>query len=168
MDSTSVAARHRLTVPSELMLFFKSIVTVEGMGRSIVDDYDLLSEVMQIANEIVAAKYDPQRIGRDLAFFAKDSAALISGLPAMIKLAFRRFSSPSFAKRFHIEQIDELNRSIVSSSKIIFLGLVIGSLILSASIFAHGSKEGLPILSLLNYVLAFMVGLAAFKKYIKG
>ena len=42
MDSTSIAARHHVKVPSELMLFFKAIVTVEGMGRQVIPDFDLL------------------------------------------------------------------------------------------------------------------------------
>ena len=44
MRSTAVAAKHHLTLPAELMLFFKSVVTVEGMGRMIADDFDLLFE----------------------------------------------------------------------------------------------------------------------------
>src|SRR5690606_9641856 len=40
MDSTAVAARYQLVLPSELILFFKSIATVEGMGRMIMPDFN--------------------------------------------------------------------------------------------------------------------------------
>ncbi|RYZ61497.1 MAG: AarF/ABC1/UbiB kinase family protein, partial [Proteobacteria bacterium] len=33
MTSSSIAAQHHLSVPTELMLFFKSIVSIEGLGR---------------------------------------------------------------------------------------------------------------------------------------
>src|SRR5262249_15898785 len=53
MESTSIAARHRIIMPSELMLFFKALVTIEGMGRTIIKDFDLLSYALEFAHDIV-------------------------------------------------------------------------------------------------------------------
>ena len=53
MDATALASKHGLMVPAELILFFKSIVTVEGMGRELVEDFDILGEVYEISDQIV-------------------------------------------------------------------------------------------------------------------
>src|SRR5690606_27030337 len=53
MDAASLAGHHNIQVPSELMLFFKSIITVEGMGRELVEDFDVLSQTLEIAGEII-------------------------------------------------------------------------------------------------------------------
>ena len=38
MDATSLAASYQIVLPTELVMFFKSIVSIEGMGRIIVKD----------------------------------------------------------------------------------------------------------------------------------
>src|SRR3989344_4321001 len=53
MDAAALAGRHQIQVPSELMLFFKSIITVEGMGRDVVEDFDVLSQTLEIASDII-------------------------------------------------------------------------------------------------------------------
>jgi ubiquinone biosynthesis protein len=171
LEATSIAARHNISVPSELMLFFKAIVAVEGMGRSITDDYDILSEAVTISTEILKAKYDPKKISKDLIFLAKDSSNLLYSLPSMIKLALRRVNSPTFARKVSIEEIDSLKKSIESSSQLMFLGIVIGSLILGSALIAHNSPTArlsdLPFLSYLGYIGAFLLGAVAFYKFIR-
>ena len=44
--STNVAAKHGYNCQSELMLLFKAIVTVEGMGRLLVDDFVSHSRIL--------------------------------------------------------------------------------------------------------------------------
>jgi ubiquinone biosynthesis protein len=171
MDSTALAARHRLQLPSELMLFFKSIVTVEAMGRMVVQDFDLLAYGLEFASEIVRARYEPKRIKDDLARLASESTSLIFALPRQLRLLARKATRPDFAIRVSLNQADDVRRSIETSANIIFLGLIIGSLILGASLNMF-LKEGpyvfqMPALSAILYGLAGALGLVAFYTYIK-
>lgn len=171
MEATSVAARYQLSVPSELMLFFKAIVTVEGMGRMVVEDFDLLSYSLEFAHEIIKAKYDPDRLFREMGWVTKDITTLLQNLPRQLKHLIRRMQSPNHAWRVRIDGIDELKRSVETSSNIIFLGLIIGSLILSSSIlitFEKGPEvAGLPLLSSIGFALSFILSFAAFFNYIR-
>ncbi len=171
MDSTAVAARHRLVLPSELMLFFKSIVTVEGMARSIIEDFNLLDYALEFANELVRTKYAPERIRGELTVFGRDTADLLTHLPRQVKQFVRKVNHPDFAFRHSLVEIEELKRSVETSSNIIFLGLIIGSLILSASMTMSLQSVPLfleiPIVSAIGYGLATLLGLVAFYNYIK-
>ncbi|MCB0415678.1 MAG: AarF/ABC1/UbiB kinase family protein, partial [Bdellovibrionales bacterium] len=42
LESTAIAAENKVILPSELVVFFKSIIAVEGMGRIIKKDFDVL------------------------------------------------------------------------------------------------------------------------------
>lgn len=171
MDSTVIAARHRLALPSELMLFFKSIVTVEGMARMIVRDFNLLDYALEFAEDLARAKYTPERLREDVLFFGRDSAALLRALPRQIKQFVRKVNHPDFAFRLSLVELEELKRSIETSSNIIFLGLIIGSLIISASgaLFLGRGPTFLemPVVSAVGYGLAGALGLVAFYNYIK-
>lgn len=171
MDSTAIAGKHRLVLPSELMLFFKSIVTVEGMARVIVSDFNLLDYALEFANEIVAARYSKERVTEELAMFTKDASQLAKGLPRQLKQFIRRVGNPDFAFKVSIAEIEDVKRSIETSSNILFLGLIIGSCIVSASMLfdsGHGPFVfSMPLVSALLYGLALVLGLVSFYNYIR-
>lgn len=171
MRTTGVAAKHRLMLPAELMLFFKSIVTVEGMGRIIAKDFDLLSYALEFASELVKLKYEPKRIRDDFINVARDSADLLYELPRQVKHLVRKLNHPDFAVRFSVNEMEDLKRSIETSSNIIFLGFVIGALILSGSLTLFLQRGpylfSLPAISTLSYSLAAILGLVAFRNYIR-
>lgn len=171
LDSTAIAAQHKLQVPSELVLFFKSMVTIEGMGRIIAKDFDFLSHSLEFAQEMVQSRYEPTRLAKDMAFVARDVNSLVQTLPRQIKQVFRKINSPEYALKINFTELDSLRKSLETSSNLIFLGIVIASLILSASIVAafdqgHG-YFGLPVISLIGYSVAGALGLLAFYNYIK-
>src|ERR1035438_1328207 len=133
MDSTAIAAKNQIIMPSELMLFLKAVVTVEGMGRTIVKDFDILSYSLEFADEIVKHKYDPQRMMKDLTTVGRDATSLLYTLPRQLKQFMRKLNSRDFAVDINMNQMDELKRSVETSGSLVYLGLVVASLLLSAT-----------------------------------
>ncbi len=171
MESTAVAARYQLVLPSELILFFKSIVTVEGMGRMILPDFNLLDHALEFAEELMKAKYAPERIREDISQFGRDSAIFFKSMPRQLRQFMRKVNHPDFAFRLSLVELEELKRSVETSSNIIFLGLIIGALIVSASglmFLPQGPTVfEIPVASAIGYALAGLLGLVAFYNYIK-
>jgi len=171
MDSTSVAAANGVQVPSDLMLFLKSMVTVEGMGRLIIDDFDLLQSSLEFAQDIAKTRYDPERITKDFVQIAKDSASLAAQLPRQLKQALRRWNNPSYAHKIRIEGFGDLKRTIETGSNLLFLSLIIGALIVGGSMtFSSPTAAGpfgVPWVSLIQFGLASGFGLVAFYNYIR-
>jgi ubiquinone biosynthesis protein len=171
MDSTALAAQHNIIMPTELMLFFKALVTIEGMGRTIVEDFDLLHYGLEFAHEIVRNKYDPQRIFKDLSRVAHDSTSFLSILPRQLKQFMRKLNSQDFAVDINIKQVDEIKRAVETSGSLNYLGLVVGSLIIASTMALSVAKGpdvwGIPALSLVGYGLAFLLSLIAFYNYIR-
>ncbi len=171
MDSTSIAARHHVKVPSELMLFFKSIVTVEGMGRQVIPDFDLLPYGLEFANELVKTKYDKTKVVSELMSLGRESSTLLYSAPRQIKQILRKINHPSFAVKIDHLQSDQIRRSLDTSANIIFLGLVIGSMIIGGSVALTTESAytlfGAPFFSVFFYLSAGFLSLLAFYNYIK-
>src|SRR6185437_16472146 len=104
------------------------------LARSIVDDFDFLNYALEFAEDIIRSKYGPGKALQDLSMVGRESAALIYVLPRLIRQSLRKVNSPQFSMKLRISQLEDLKRSIETSSNILFLGIIIGSLILSASI----------------------------------
>ena len=160
MEAASLAGHHRIQVPGELMLFFKSIITVEGMGRDIVEDFDVLSQTLEIASDIIKAKYDPQRIMRDLNHLMKDSVTLLKDLPRQLQYTLKKKNQPNQYQLIKVEEINGLKKSIEYSSNLLFLGVVIGSLVLAGSIALD--KQAVPLIFDMGFVSAICFGVAIF------
>ncbi len=171
VSSAHVAARYKLRLPSELMLLFKALVSMEGMGRLIIDDFDVLTYSMEFATELIKSKYDPTRMAKDLMRVTRESTSLISTLPRQLKILLKRFGNPEHAWKVELSEMEDLRRSIESSSNILFLGIIISSLILSGSglMFLNEATFvlGMPIQSFTLYALAAFLGVLSFYNYIR-
>lgn len=172
MDSTSVAFAQGLVLPSELIMFFKSMVTIEGMGHLISEDFDFLSSALEFADELLKERYQPQRVLKEASYVASDFVALARFLPRQIRQLARKWNSPDYSMRISIAEIDHHRRSLEKSADLIFLGFVIAALILGSSIVLLSPVTmpallGLPFLSTLGYGIAAFLGGITFLNYLR-
>lgn len=130
MDSTAVASKHGLVLPSELVLFFKSIVALEGMGRMLLPDFDFLTYSLDFAKELVTVRMEPKRLLSDASVTARDLNSLLAFLPRQIKQGLRRVNDPEFSIQIRSKDFRRLEKSIDRGAWVIFAGLVISALVL--------------------------------------
>lgn len=171
LSSSGIAARHGLSVPTELMLFFKSMVSIEGLGKRIKPDFDFLSYSLEFASELIKVQGEPTKILEDLSQLARESKNLISGLPRQLHFMFRKWNSPDYASKINIQNLDDFRKSFELSFNLLFLGIIIAALLLSSSfILVHPSSDllgGIPAFSFIGYFLAVFLSVIAFFNYIK-
>lgn len=171
MRSSGIAARHHIHVPTDLMLFFKSIVAIEGMGRKIHKDFDFLQYSLEFAGELAKTHFGPDKLINEMSQMARESKNFLNSLPRQLNFFLRKVNSPDHAFRLHVGEIKELKRSVESSSNLLFLAVIIAALILSSSfIFVHPTGShimGMPTMSFVGYVMAALLGMLAFLNYIR-
>lgn len=167
LSSSSVAARHQLMLPSELMLFFKSLVGIESLGRRINPDFDVLAHVNSFASELLTARYQPGKLFQDGQMILRETQALLNQLPRQTHHLLRRLNSPGAEWKISVRESDQLRQVISMSFNLLFLGIIISTLILSAAIvYSQGEprQEGVAIALVL---LAWGLGTVAFINYIR-
>lgn len=171
LDSSTIAFKHQVYLPSELLLFFKSIVTIEGLGRTIKEDFDILPYVYDFSTEIIKLKYDPGLLAADLTSFYREMSSLARILPSEIKNYLRKVNTAGYARPVEIQGLDEMTRLFSNIARLIFFSILNGSLILGGALVA--SAPGMPAyygVSLLSWILfgiATFFGLFAFYHYVR-
>jgi ubiquinone biosynthesis protein len=130
MDSTTVAAKHGLVLPTELILFFKSVISVEGMGRVLNKDFDFLSISLEFSKDLIQMRMEPKRVFSDASVFARDMNSLVSTLPRQIKQVLRRLNDPDFKIQVRSEEIESLRRTMETGYRLQFLGMILAAVIL--------------------------------------
>ncbi len=130
MSSTAIASKHGLVLPSELVLFFKSVVALEGMGRMVLPDFDFLTYSLDFAKELVQVRMEPKRLFSEASVAARDLNSLVAFLPRQIKQALRRINDPDFSIQIRSRELDRLGRVIERSAWIVFFGLISSAIVL--------------------------------------
>jgi ubiquinone biosynthesis protein len=171
MDSAAVAAKHRVVIPSELMLFFKSMINIEALGRLIIQDFDFLKYSLDFAEELMRTKYEPKRMLKDMTDVGRDATGLLYDLPRQLRQLIRKLNSPNFVAKLQLTGTPELVRSVKSVGDLTYMGLLIGSLLIAGSMSLSFKTEitvlGLPLISAVFFSLAAFNSVIAFFNYIK-
>ena len=63
-DLIEGAVRHKAQIPPDYTMFFKSIITVEGIGKLVSPDLDIITEIRPYAQKLIAQRYQPEQLMR--------------------------------------------------------------------------------------------------------
>ena len=63
-DLIEGAVRHRAQIPPDYTMFFKSIITVEGIGKQVSPELDIITEIRPYAQRLIARRYQPEQLLR--------------------------------------------------------------------------------------------------------
>jgi ubiquinone biosynthesis protein len=168
MNSSSVATKNHVALPTELMMFFKSIVTIEGLSRRIIKDFDFLHYALDFASQLAKTQYDPEKLTGEVFDLLRDSKNLLYVLPRQVRQALRKLNHPGFALKVDLMGIKEVPKAIDRFGIILYWGLIISSLIISATTMLGQPTQSMifaiPASSFVGYSLAVFFGAWAYWK----
>lgn len=128
--STSIATKHHLIVPRELMLLFRAILTTEAMGKKLDPGFDLLPVGERLAKQLLQTRYSKERLMRDLLVIGRDIQGLAESTPRFLKRFLFKWSQNNFALEYRNPDTAELSASVRTLT---YMGvLVTYSLIMAA------------------------------------
>jgi ubiquinone biosynthesis protein len=141
IDATKIAANYQIQVPGDWMLVFKAILTLEGMGRTLDPDFDLLSLGEEMIREIVKNQYSVQRVSKDLLFFAKDAGSLLQTLPRQIRWMLRKLNANDFALEIKSQDFQEIRDQLDLNGRRQSLSTLVVGCLVTGAILAHGTSS---------------------------
>ena len=175
MSSASIAAEQGLIVPTELMLLFKSIISIEGLGQKISKDFDFLAFTLSQVGEVAQNFFQPVKLMNEASLLFRESKTFLNALPRQLNLIFRKMNSPDYHTKIHVDGFNDLKKTVSQSFHLLFLGVIIAALILSSSLIYSLVKPeqnlwtvaGMPGISFVGFILSGVLGVIAFFNYLK-
>lgn len=124
LQSTTIAVRHHLQVPRELMLLFKAIFTIESLGKVLEPDFDILQVGHKLAKQLIVSQYSQERIVRDLLAMGRDIQVLAETLPRQLRLFFKRWSGDDYQFRLRNADTQAVALAIHRFTRVMAHGVV--------------------------------------------
>jgi ubiquinone biosynthesis protein len=84
-DLIGTATRYGLEVPPDFVLVGKALITIEGVGKEIAPDFDIIEESRPLFLELLRKRYSPQRLGNELLRRMERLSGATSQLPEQLQ-----------------------------------------------------------------------------------
>lgn len=165
-DATDVLHRHRITIPSQMSLLIKTLVTLEGTIRLTSPGFSILEAIEPMLGQIRRNRFSPRRQLRRIRRMYVEIEGLIERLPSQIS---------SLMELVQEGQLDVhlSHRGLSPSINRLVLGLLTSSLLLGSSImmaakvppllFTGGGPLGLQDLSIMGLAGFLISSMVAFR-----
>ncbi len=158
-DITEIVRQNDLSLPSDVTLLIKVLVTLEGLGASLDPAFDMAAHVEPAAREMIRQLRAPRATVRR---GVRDLRTLLLELPREIRSIVRKSRRGGFKVEFELKHLEEFTETIDRSANRITIGLITSALIVGTAIALTVDSGpqilGVPALGLLGFVTSLLIG----------
>jgi ubiquinone biosynthesis protein len=157
-----IIREHSIVMPSDLMLMFKAMITMEGLGRQYDPQFRVVDQLQPLLRRVLASRYHPEAVvkrGRDT---LQDFLNVAGGVPRDIARLVRDARRGKIRVDLDLKRLDQFGRQLHRTIDRATMGIMTASLVIGSAIVMNVHEGpavfGIPVLTLLG----FMGYLAAF------
>jgi ubiquinone biosynthesis protein len=129
-DLISAATRYGMEVPPDFLLVGKTLMTIEGIGKDIAPDLDIMEAARPLFTDILRKRYSPERLGTDLLRRLDRLGTMTNTLPGQLQEVL---DDVRFGRLSIRASSDDLRQAAETLGQRVLTGLFVGALILSAA-----------------------------------
>ena len=166
------AMRHGVSVPSSYTLYFKALITAQGVAHEVIPEIDPLEEMMPYVQQMAQRLYSKERLQEEAFYYLTSFRYTAKRLPLVLsqlvqdvqdgRLRMRTVMETSQSERSERER--QINRLVLA---LLVCGLLVAS---SLALGAVGVPRllGLPAPATLGYGLALSMGAGLYWKIFRS
>lgn len=140
IEATKIAAKYNIRVPGDWMLVFRAIVTMEGMGRLLDPNFDMIAMGETLVRDIVKIQTSPTRLTEDAYKISKDMLSLLETLPRTMRWALRKLARNDYALEIKSPEMAKLVTQVDRGSRRISRALAGSGLLIAGAIIIQSGK----------------------------
>jgi ubiquinone biosynthesis protein len=163
MNYIRLASRYKVKMPRELLLLDKCILELEGLGRLLHPDVNVLVESQQFAQKLIAKRFGPTAMAKGAVDTVKEYQTFVHTFPSQMSQILKKMMSDKFTIDFVHKGLEELMGEMDRSSNRLTFGVIVAALIIGSSLvmaFGGGPKLfGYPFLGIMGFLVAGFLGL---------
>lgn len=155
-DLVEGAIRHNVTVPPDYTMFFKAIMTVEGIGKAIAPDLDLIGECQPYVEKLILARYSPERVMKSAADTLQAFARFGRQFPITAHQFLSQIEDGKLSIGVEHQQLEQLEKGRAERSNRAVTGAIAGVLMLCGTLVRHDpgfTLFGMPGLSAVLWII---------------
>jgi len=153
-----VLQENRLYMPGYFYLLFKGISLIEGVGRNINPDLDVVKSLHPYTKKILARKINPKNLLKSGMDRMMDFTDSVDEIPRELKSVLQKLDENKFTVSSEIKNMDAIGKLIKSSVTNIILAIILGANIIATAVVMvseRGPKVGeVSVIALLGFIFS--------------
>ncbi|MDD2581961.1 MAG: AarF/UbiB family protein [Desulfuromonadaceae bacterium] len=163
MEFIEIITLYNIRIPPDLMLLIKSLVLIEGMGRTLDPAFDMVEHLRPFIVKALRQKFSPLRISRDVSQILSSYLSLARNIPRDLKEIINRINRNKFKIDLEHRGLDKFTADFDRSINRLSTSMILAAMIIGSSIIMQTDKGpkvmGFPALAFMGYTVAGFVGL---------
>lgn len=155
--------RHRLRLPSDLLLMLKSFGQMESLVKALNPEHDLIGQATPFLKQARLARLRPRRLADSLLNFGQDLADFARTLPGDLRGLMARFKAGEARLIMRHDGLDPLRHSLDQVTNRVAFAIVLAALIVGTALIVHSRMpplwHGVPIIGLFGFLITGVLGL---------
>jgi len=144
-DLVMVGRRFGLEIPADFLMLGKSLMTVEGVGKEIYPELDLLEEVRPYFMTLFTQRFSPERMTQDALRGLRRLGVAASEMPLQLEEILDDLRQGAFTIRTQQTQLESAADRLGRRA---FSGMIVGALIIAGAILLSQDKDWMGGLSM--------------------
>lgn len=160
-DLIALALKHRIRMPPDYTMTFKAIITMEGVGKQLKPDLDLLEAAQPHVTRLIAERYQPRKILETGYAAVRDLADVLGTVPQTTRAVLDDLRAGRTVINFESADLQAWRRAYLHGQHRQTVGLLTGVLTLCGTLalgYGDATFLGLPMLSLIFFSIAGVLG----------
>ena len=163
LEFIDLISTHRIKLQPDLTMLVKVLVVVEGMGRELDPQFDMVGHLRPFLEKALIEKRSPLRMARELERGLEAYLQLARNLPREVKEILNKINRNKFRIDLEHRGLDRFGKELDRSANRISLSLIIAALLVGSSIAMTTNRGpmvlGLPAFALFGFTCAGLVSI---------
>ncbi len=163
MEFIEIITLYHIRFHPDTMLLAKALVTIEGMGRELDPNFNMVEHLRPFIEKALKERVSPGHIAKDFSDHLLGIINFIKHLPRDLKELLYRINRNKFKIELEHRGLDRFISELDKSINRLSSSLIIAALIVGSSLIMQINKGpllfGFPVFAFLGYSIAGMIGL---------
>lgn len=154
--------RHRMRIVPDFYLLTKALATVEGNGRRLCPEFDMVQHTEPFARKIMSERLSPASLAKDMYRSGIDMAGLLRDLPGDVREILAQIKRGRIHVEFEHRGLEPMLRTHDQISNRIVFAIVLAALLIGSSLMVLSGIppkwRGIPIIGIVGFLAAGAMG----------
>jgi ubiquinone biosynthesis protein len=160
---TATMSRHRLQLPSDLLLLIKAAATIESVGRQLDPSFKIVEHARPLVEHLVVERRQPRALAHRAADAGHEALKALRSAPRDLADLVRKARSDGLRIQFIHRNLDYFIREMDRASNRLSFAIVIAAIVIGSAVVVHAGAGphlfGIPAFGLAGFIAAAVLGI---------
>jgi ubiquinone biosynthesis protein len=162
LEFIELITTYRISIQADLMLLAKALVTIEGMGRELDPEFDMVEHLRPFMEREIKEKASPVRLAKEAGSAVFSYINFAKNFPKDLREILNKINHNKFKIDLEHRGLDQFSKEMDKSVNRLSSSLLIAALIIGSSIIMQIDRGplmfGFPVFAFLGYTIAGLIG----------